>query len=62
MESKFVSFMEAMKASKEGKVVSFYDVDRYYNSVFDYSFPINENGIELFSFQELIEGRWKIEE
>ncbi len=56
----FVSFMDAMDASKEGKEVRFYDEDGYFTTVFDYNYPINENGIELNSFKDLVEGNWLI--
>jgi hypothetical protein len=60
MEKEFISFMEAMKASKEGKVVRFYDKEGYYNTVYNYEYPVDENGIEMWSFKELIEGTWLI--
>ena len=62
MYKKFVSFIEAMKASKEGKIVRFYDEDGYYNKVYNYEYPVNENGIELNSFKDLVEGTWVIED
>ncbi|KOS61544.1 hypothetical protein AN161_18315 [Lysinibacillus sp. FJAT-14222] len=58
--SSTVTFMDAMEASKNGKVVRFYDKEGFYNSVFKYNYPINENGIELYSFEDLIEGTWVI--
>lgn len=60
MDKKFVSFTEAMKASKDGEEVRFYDKDGYYNTVYNYEYPINENGIELNSFKDLVEGAWLI--
>ncbi|MFS0657415.1 hypothetical protein AB1L07_02155 [Niallia alba] len=61
MNKKYVSFAEAMKSSKEGKIVRLYDKDGYYNTVFKYEYPINENGIEYNSFKDLLEGKWTIE-
>lgn len=60
MEKKFISFTETMKTSKEGRVVRFYDEDGCFNNVFDYNYPINENGIENRSFKDLVEGDWLI--
>jgi hypothetical protein len=60
MEKKFINFMEAMSALKEGKVVRFYDEDGYYNTVYKYEYPVNENGIEVNSFKDLVEGNWLI--
>lgn len=60
MKKQFVSFMEAMQASKEGKQVRFYDSEGYYNTVFNYEYPVNENGIENNSFKDLVEGTWLI--
>jgi hypothetical protein len=62
MNKKFVSFTEAMEASKQGKVVRFYDEDGYYNTVYNYEYPVNENGIEINSFKDLVEGKWVIED
>lgn len=60
MENNFVTFLEAMKASKEGYIVRYYNEDGCFNSVFDYNYPVNENGIELYSFKELLEGTWVV--
>jgi hypothetical protein len=57
----YVPFMVAMAASKEGFLVKYHTEDGYTNSVFNYDFPIDENGMEQHSFRDLIEGKWTIE-
>lgn len=56
----FVHFGQALTSSKNGELVRFHAADGSYLNLFDYVDPINESGLEQYSFSELLEGKWEI--
>lgn len=56
----YITFAEAMKESKEGKLVRCYFKDDGYLNLFGYDDLIEVTGMDKYSFKDLFDGKWKV--